>query len=95
MKYTVTGKSVLITGGVLTLSKAQASDRAHCLKELDKKNQYEVIKSVTFKHGEVFGFDGKLPKGAGAEADADSKAEAKAKAEAEAKAKAEAEASAK
>jgi fumarylacetoacetate (FAA) hydrolase family protein len=63
MKYTVTGKSVLITGGVLTLSSSQASDRSHLLKKIDAKgNKYEVLGAVTFKKGEEFGYEGELPK---------------------------------
>ncbi len=64
MKYIVTGKSVSIYGGVLTLSKELVTDRAHCLKPLTEKNKYEVIKPVTFKQGQEFGFDGELPKSA-------------------------------
>lgn len=61
MKYTVIGKSVVISGGVLTLSEAQAKDRAHLL-EKGKKGQYLVARPVTFKQGETFGFDGELDK---------------------------------
>jgi hypothetical protein len=62
MKYTVTGKSVVITGGVLTLSAVQSADRSHLLKPLKEKNKYQVIGAVTFKKGEEFGYDGDLPK---------------------------------
>jgi hypothetical protein len=62
MKYTVTGKSVLITGGVLTLSAAQAGDRSHALKKLEAKGKFEITHPVTFKNGEQFGYEGDLPK---------------------------------
>jgi membrane protein involved in colicin uptake len=62
MKYTVTGKSVVITGGVLTLSAVQSADRAHLLQPLKEKNKYQVTGAVTFKKGEEFGYDGELPK---------------------------------
>lgn len=61
MKYTVIGKSVEITSGVLTLSATQSADRAHLLKHV-KGSQYEVLRTVTFKKGEQFGYDGVLPK---------------------------------
>jgi len=81
MKYIVTGKSVSITGGVLTLSEAQAADRAHCLKKLSGKNQYEILETVIFKNGEKFGFDGKLPKSIGVDLEAEKAAAEKAAAE--------------
>jgi len=67
MKYTVTGKSVLLTSGLLTLTAAQAADRAHLVKPSDKQGQYIIVAPVTFKSGEVFDYDGELPKGIGAE----------------------------
>lgn len=60
MKYTVIGKSVQLTGGVLTLSKEQAADRAHALKEV--KGKFEIVNTVEFKQGETFGFEGDMPK---------------------------------
>ena len=78
MKYTVTGKSVELTGGVLTLTAEQAATRKHLLKATDKKSQYEIIKPVIFKHGEKFGYEGDLPKAAGVDKSEAKAAEAKA-----------------
>jgi hypothetical protein len=66
MKYTVTGKSVALHGGVLVLSKEQAEDRAHNLTDLGK-GRYRVNRGIEFKQGEVFGYEGDLPKGLGVE----------------------------
>jgi predicted nucleic acid-binding Zn-ribbon protein len=100
MKYTVTARSLVIGGGVVILSKQQASDRSHNLKPLGKDN-YEVVNPIELKAGEVFGYKGDLPKSMveaiekPGKADAEAEAKAKADAEAEAKAKADAEAEAK
>jgi len=105
MKYTVIGKSVVISGGLLTLSEAQAKDRGHLLAK-SKKGQYLVAHPVTFKQCETFGFDGQLDKYQSSlllsEKDAEKEAaahkaseEAKAQAEKEAAEKAVAEAKAK
>ena len=60
-KYEVTAVSARINSGVLELTKEQAGPRLHNLK-LIKGNKYEVLNTVEFKRGEVFGFDGDLPK---------------------------------
>ena len=57
-RYETTGL-VIITGGVVELEEAQARPRMHMLKPLDDK-QFEVMQTIQFKKGEVFGFDGKL-----------------------------------
>lgn len=60
-KYEVTAVSARINSGVLELTKEQAGPRLHNLK-LIKGNKYEVLNTVEFKRGEVFGYDGDLPK---------------------------------
>lgn len=60
-KYEVTAVSARINSGVLELTKEQAGPRMHNLKPI-KGNKYEVLNTVEFKRGEVFGFDGDLPK---------------------------------
>lgn len=52
---------VTITGGVLLLSPHQARARLHALKH-EGGDEYQVLLSMQLKAGEVFGFDGELPK---------------------------------
>ena len=61
--YRVTADSINIHAGVLVLNTDQAEPRKHRLKQLGA-NRYEVSDPpVSFKRGEVFVFDGELPKG--------------------------------
>jgi len=60
-RFEVTSKALRIHSGVLALSGEQASSRRHALKEIDA-GLFQVVSSVEFKLGEVFGHDGDLPK---------------------------------
>lgn len=63
-RYEVTAPlGVSVHSGVLKLSEAQAKRRADALKEV-KKGEYQVIKPVSFKLGEVFTSDQPIEKSA-------------------------------
>lgn len=57
----VNGPFRVFTGRV-ELTEAQAKERGHLLRESGAKGVYEVVKPIEFKVGEVFGYDGTLPK---------------------------------
>lgn len=59
--YEVTGRSVNVHTGTLRLSPDQAQRRLYALEPLGK-GIFRLKKPTMFKHGEVFGFDGDLPK---------------------------------
>lgn len=59
--YQVTGKVVSISSGVVELVKHQADARMFALNPVGK-NRFAVLKTIHFKHGETFGYDGELPK---------------------------------
>lgn len=60
MKYTTTA-IVNLTSGILELSEDQARRRFHNLKALGD-GRFEVLRTVQFKTGETFGYDGDIPK---------------------------------
>lgn len=60
--YEVTGKSIRLGGGIVRLTDEQAKAREHLLEETDKPGIYKITGEFDFKKGEVFGFDGELPK---------------------------------
>lgn len=54
---------ISLHAGKVMLSKEQASPRMHALDVVDKKNDVYSIKStIQFKAGEVFSYDGDIPK---------------------------------
>lgn len=57
----VSPTGITISSGILQLDKSQAASRAFALSDLGK-GLYQVNKPVQFKRGEVFGYDGPLPK---------------------------------
>lgn len=59
--YHVTGSFVTINSGKVTLTESQAKRRSHAIKALGGC-VYEVVRSIGFKRGEVFGFDGEVNK---------------------------------
>lgn len=59
--YQVTGKVVSISSGIVELVKHQSDARIFALIPVGK-NRFEVKKTIHFKHGETFGYDGELPK---------------------------------
>lgn len=60
--YEVTNPTgITLHSGVLSLTKAQAASRTYALNNLGD-GLYQVKAPVTFKRGEVFGYDGPLPK---------------------------------
>lgn len=59
--YQVTGKVVSISSGVVELVKHQSDARMFALNPVGK-NRFAVLKTIHFKHGETFGYDGELPK---------------------------------
>lgn len=61
--YEVTGRSVSVHTGTLRLTPEQAQRRHHALEDLGK-GLYLLTKPTMFKKGDVFGFDGDLPKAA-------------------------------
>lgn len=54
-------QAVTIPAGRLRLTPAQALARAHLVREV-ARGMYELDGPVQFKAGEVFGFEGELPK---------------------------------
>lgn len=63
MKYTTIAVLSLQAGVVLGLTDAQAAPRMHALAPVpDRKAWYTTTAPVQFKVGEVFIFDGDLPK---------------------------------
>ena len=62
--YTVTGPKISFNAGIiLVLTVAQALARQHALKPVKgKKDQYETIEPIMFKHGEEIGIAGPLDK---------------------------------
>lgn len=60
--YQVTGKVVSISSGVIELVKHQSDARMFALNPVGK-NRFTVLKTIHFKHGETFGYDGELSKG--------------------------------
>lgn len=59
--FTVTGREVQLTSGILELNEDQFRRRSHKLKRLDN-GMFEIVEPVTFKQGEVIGYDGQLSK---------------------------------
>lgn len=63
-EITVMGSTLILRDGIVKLTPAQASARAHCLKPLlDKKGKqikdcYEITTQICFKVGEVIGYTG-------------------------------------
>jgi len=57
----VIGASANFASGVLSLSGKQAKAREHALRDLGD-GLFEVLEPVCFKRGEMFGFDGDMPK---------------------------------
>lgn len=64
--YQVTGKVVSISSGVVELVKHQSDARMFALNPVGK-NRFAVLKTIHFKHGETFGYDGELSKALGLE----------------------------
>lgn len=60
--YQVTGKVVSISSGVVELVKHQSDARMFALNRVGK-NRFAVLKTIHFKRGETFGYDGELSKG--------------------------------
>lgn len=61
MKYTAVSVVTLPEGAVLELSEQQAAARKHALLPVGK-GRYKTSAPVQFKTGEVFGYEGELPK---------------------------------
>lgn len=65
-EITVMGSRLILRDGIVKLTPAQASARAHCLKPLlDKKgkqvkNCYEIVAEICLKVGEVIGYAGDI-----------------------------------
>lgn len=59
--YQVTGKVVSISSGIVELLKHQSDPRMFALNPIGK-NRFAVVKTVHFKRGETFGYDGEIPK---------------------------------
>ena len=61
-EYEVTAPmGVTFDRGTVMLSEKQAARRIGCLKNLGE-GTFEIIKTTTFKCGEIIGYDGKAPK---------------------------------
>lgn len=61
-KYRVLDQPVTINTGLVALTEKQVGIRSHCLKPTLEAGVYQVLSSFQFKKGEVFGYDGELPK---------------------------------
>jgi len=61
IQYQVISYYICLQHGTLELTEKQAKLRSHCLKKT-KKGFYKILEAVQFKHGEVFGHDGDIPK---------------------------------
>lgn len=59
--YRVTGRCLELHAGVVHLTPAQTHPRAHNLCAL-QGDDYEILRPVQFKTGEILGYDGTLPK---------------------------------
>lgn len=60
-KYTITGRSILLTSGLLELTDEQSRTRLPKLRALSK-TRFEIVQPVEFKRGETIGYEGDLPK---------------------------------
>lgn len=60
-QYLVTAFWVNLSTGMVELTNKQYVSRQHNLRELGG-NRYEILKSIQFKKGETFGYDGELSK---------------------------------
>lgn len=60
-RYDVIAEKVEIHTGILQLDKKQASARVHALDDLGD-GLYQVRRTVQFKRGEAFGYDGSVNK---------------------------------
>ena len=59
----VTGKQATLRSGTVKLTTDQAASREHGLEKVEgKKDLYTIIDAVSFKRGEVFGYDGEISK---------------------------------
>lgn len=63
IKYQVIDKPAILFSGLLELNEDQVRRRKHLL-ELVEGSVYMILKPVTFKVGEVFGYDGEISKSA-------------------------------
>ena len=61
MKTYMSLQPVTIQFGLVQLNKEQAKSRMHNLTLVDG-DKYQIVNAINFKAGEVFGFDGQLPK---------------------------------
>ena len=61
IKYQVIDKPAILFSGLLELNEDQVRRRRHLL-ELVEGSIYMIVKPVTFKVGEVFGYDGEINK---------------------------------
>jgi len=77
-QYTAT-RPITLQFGVLGLTAQQATARAHNLDELND-GRFRIVQPVQFKAGELFGYDGDLPKSLAARIETKAPASAKAKA---------------
>lgn len=70
--HKVIGRSVTLNAGKVGLTEQQAKSRAACIRKAGREDGvYEIIKPVEFKCGEVFEFDGDVPKHAAADLSGD------------------------
>jgi len=60
-RYVVTGASANFASGVIMLTEEQAKARVHALKDLGD-GYFEVMTTVSFKRGEIVGYDGEVNK---------------------------------
>lgn len=60
-KYTITGRAVRLTSGLLELNEEQSRTRLPKLRALSK-TRFEIVQAVEFKRGETIGYEGDLPK---------------------------------
>lgn len=61
MKTYTVNHPLTIQSGILQLTKEQAKPRMHNINALSN-DTFLIINAVNFKAGEVFGYDGDLPK---------------------------------
>ncbi len=62
-KFVVIALSANLHSGTVELTERQAKDRSHLIEPVPKKKGlYNIIETITFKHGEGFSFDGEINK---------------------------------
>lgn len=61
-KFVVTGFQLTLHSGFVKLTEEQSKARAHAIRATEETAVFEILQPINFKSGEVFFYEGDLPK---------------------------------